>query len=53
MGKIFDQDDENMPFVQIGLNTWPGDPEGATLGRYQEIRIRHLHQVLMKVLSQP
>jgi len=53
MGKIFDQDNENMPYVQIGLKTWPGDPEGATLARYQEIRIRHLHQVLMKVLSLP
>jgi len=53
MGKIFDQDDENMPFVQIGLKTWPGDPDGVTLGRYQEIRIRHFHQVLMKVLAQP
>lgn len=53
MGKIFDQDDENMPFVQIGLNTWPGDPEGMTLARYQESRIRHYHQVLLKVLAQP
>jgi phenylpropionate dioxygenase-like ring-hydroxylating dioxygenase large terminal subunit len=53
MGKIFDQDDENMPFVQIGLNTWPGDPDGATLARYQEIRIRHFHQVLMQVLARP
>ncbi|MET0660760.1 MAG: aromatic ring-hydroxylating dioxygenase subunit alpha [Steroidobacteraceae bacterium] len=53
MGLIFDQDDENMPFVQIGLNTWPGDPEGITLARYQESRIRHYHQALMKVLSRP
>lgn len=53
MGLIFDQDDANMPMVQIGLNTWPGDPEGATLGRYQESRIRHFHQVLMRVLSKP
>lgn len=53
MGKIFDQDDENMPYVQLGMKTWPGDPEGVTLGRYQESRIRHYHQVLMKVLAQP
>ncbi len=53
MGLIFDQDDQNMPYVQIGLKTWPGDPEGATLARYQEIRIRHFHQVLMKVLGTP
>ena len=53
MGKIFDQDDDNMPYVQIGLNTWPGHMEGATLARYQEIRIRHYHQVLMSVLAGP
>jgi len=52
MGKVFDQDDENMPFVQIGMKTWPGDPEGVTLSRYQEIRIRHYHQVLMRKLAQ-
>lgn len=53
MGLVFDQDDENMPDVQIGMKSWPGDPEGATLSRYQEIRIRHYHQVLMKKLGQP
>jgi len=53
MGQVFDQDDQNMPFVQIGLNTWPGDPEGCTLGRYQESRIRHFHQVLAKTLARP
>ena len=39
MGTIFDQDDVNMPQVQIGLKYWPGDPEGLTLARYQESRI--------------
>lgn len=53
MGTVFDQDDENMPFVQIGMKTWPGDPEGATISRYQEIRIRHYHQVLIKKLMGP
>ena len=53
MGKIFDQDDENMPFVHQGMKNWPGDPEGVTLARYQESRIRHYHQVLMKVLARP
>lgn len=53
MGKIFDQDDANMPFVQQGMKNWPGDPEGVTLARYQESRIRHYHQQLMKVLSRP
>jgi hypothetical protein len=53
MGKVFDQDDENMPLVQQGMKNWPGDPEGVTLARYQESRIRHYHQVLMKVLARP
>lgn len=53
MGTIFDQDDQNMPFVQLGMSNWPGDPEGVTLGRYQESRIRHYHQVLMSVLNKP
>lgn len=52
MGEIFDQDDANMPYLQIGLNSWPGDPEGCVLGRYQESRIRHFHQVLGKLISQ-
>lgn len=53
MGTIFDQDDANMPQVHIGMKTWPGDPEGMTLARYQESRIRYFHQVLMKKLAQP
>jgi phenylpropionate dioxygenase-like ring-hydroxylating dioxygenase large terminal subunit len=53
MGLIFDQDDINMPKVQIGMKTWPGDPEGCTLGRYQESRIRHMHHILTKVLAKP
>ncbi|SNC62702.1 Rieske [2Fe-2S] domain-containing protein [Marinobacter sp. es.048] len=53
MGEIFDQDNDNMPFVHLGMKSWPGDPEGVTLGRYQESRIRHFHQVLMKVLGRP
>ena len=53
MGTIFDQDDFNMPYVQTGCHTWPGDPDGLTLARYQESRIRYFHQVLMKTLTQP
>ena len=53
MGLVFDQDDANMPKVQLGLKSWPGDPEGCTLGRYQESRIRFLHQVLERVLAMP
>jgi len=51
LGHVLDQDDFNMPMVQVGLHSWPGDPEGLTLGRYQEIRIRHFHKVLMNVLN--
>ena len=51
LGNIFDQDDENMPFVQIGLKTWPGSRDGVTLARYQEIRIRFLHQLLERKLG--
>ena len=53
MGLIFDQDNDNMPQVQQGMHTWPGDPEGITLGRYQESRIRFFHNVLMRRLQQP
>lgn len=53
MGTIFDQDDVNMPQVQLGMKTWPGDPDGMTLARYQESRIRFFHQVLGRVLAQP
>ncbi|NIB38887.1 aromatic ring-hydroxylating dioxygenase subunit alpha [Pseudomaricurvus alkylphenolicus] len=53
MGLIFDQDDFNMPQVQEGLKTWPGDPDGVTLARYQEMRVRFLHQILTRVMSTP
>lgn len=53
MGLIFDQDDFNMPQVQVGLRSWPGDPDGCTLGRYQESRIRFFHQILSQVLARP
>lgn len=53
MGTIFDQDDQNMPHVHQGMKTWPGDPEGVTLARYQESRIRHFHQLLTKKLAKP
>ncbi len=48
MGKIFDQDDFNMPKVQNGLKAWPADLPGLTLGRYQEQRIRLLHRMVNK-----
>ncbi|GGD79950.1 aromatic ring-hydroxylating oxygenase subunit alpha [Croceicoccus mobilis] len=51
MGEIFDQDDFNMPKVQIGMKQWPDDLAGVTLGRYQESRIRFLHKVLEERLG--
>lgn len=51
MGLIFDQDDVNMPKVQDGLKAWPDDKDGCTLGRYQEIRIRFLHQILDRIIA--
>jgi hypothetical protein len=51
MGLIFDQDDVNMPKVQDGLKAWPDGVSGCTLGRYQESRVRFLHQILARTLA--
>ena len=51
MGLIFDQDDFNMPKVQDGMKAWPSDRAGVTPSRYQEIRIRFLHQILENKLG--
>lgn len=51
MGNIFDQDDFNMPAVQLGMKQWPENVPGVTLGRYQESRIRFLHKVLEERLN--
>ena len=51
MGTIFDQDDFNMPKVHDGMKAWPDEIDGVTLGRYQEIRIRFLHQMVEKWLG--
>jgi phenylpropionate dioxygenase-like ring-hydroxylating dioxygenase large terminal subunit len=49
LAHIFDQDASNLPQVQKGLKA---SKKGAvTLGNYQEVRIRHLHQTLDKYLS--
>lgn len=50
MGEIFDQDDFNMPKVQDGMKTWPDDIH-IVLGRYQESRIRFLHQAVQRRLN--
>jgi phenylpropionate dioxygenase-like ring-hydroxylating dioxygenase large terminal subunit len=51
IGTIFDQDDQNMPQVHDGMKTWPDQVDGCTLGRYQESRIRFLHQILQRKLA--
>lgn len=51
MGNIFDQDDFNMPKVQDGMKSWPDELPGVTLGQYQEIRIRMLHNMVEKWLG--
>jgi len=53
MGTIFDQDDFNMPMVQSGMQMWPDELEGVTLGRYQENRIRFLHRMIETWLGRP
>ena len=51
LGYIFDQDLSNLPNIQTGLR--PANPSHAknTLGRYQESRIQHFHNVLAKTLG--
>lgn len=49
LGHVFEQDMENMPFVQEGLHC--SKTNEVNLGDYQEIRIRQFHQTLDKYLS--
>ena len=51
LGLVFDQDTANMSRVQLGLKTTR--KPGVTLGHYQEVRIRHMHQVLDRYLDAP
>ena len=49
LGLVFDQDTANMSRVQLGLKTMR--KTGTTLAHYQEVRIRHMHQVLDQYLD--
>lgn len=49
LGEVFDQDMENLKFVQEGLKASKTDQ--VQLGNYQEIRIRQFQQTLDKYLS--
>jgi phenylpropionate dioxygenase-like ring-hydroxylating dioxygenase large terminal subunit len=48
---IFDQDMSNLPRIQAGLRGAAPHRAEATLGRYQEQRIQHFHEVLEKTLG--
>ena len=49
LGPVLDQDQANMPQVHAGMRA--SKTGHVSLGNYQEIRIRHLHQTLMKYLA--
>jgi phenylpropionate dioxygenase-like ring-hydroxylating dioxygenase large terminal subunit len=49
LGRIFDQDGANLPFVQRGMMA--SRTGEAVLANYQEVRIRHFHQTLDKYLD--
>jgi hypothetical protein len=49
LAMIFNQDTGNMPRVQRGLHA--SVKPGVTLGNYQEVRIRHYHQELERVVK--
>jgi phenylpropionate dioxygenase-like ring-hydroxylating dioxygenase large terminal subunit len=48
---IFDQDMGNLPNVQRGLHSASADKAQVMLGRYQECRITHFHEVLDQTLG--
>ena len=49
LGEVFEQDMENLPYVQEGLKA--SKTGEVQLGDYQEIRIRQFHQTLEKYLE--
>lgn len=51
LGLIYDQDSAGLAQVQEGLQA--GGPDDIVLAQYQEVRIRHLHQTLMRYVSDP
>jgi len=48
---IFDQDMSNLPRIQAGIRGADPNRAEATLGRYQEQRIQHFHEVLERTLG--
>lgn len=51
LAPVFDQDLANMERVQAGLHSTA--KPGVTLANYQEVRIRHYHQVIDEYLARP
>jgi hypothetical protein len=51
LARVFDQDFSNLPTVQQGIRTAWASGAQCTLGRYQECRIRHLHDVLEAMIG--
>lgn len=49
LGEVFDQDTSNLRRIQQGLKA--SAKSGITLGRYQESRIRHFHQVWERYIN--
>lgn len=49
LGHVFDQDMQNLPFVQEGMEASANGR--IELGNYQESRIRHFHQTMDKYLE--
>lgn len=49
LGRVFDQDDANLPFVQQGLES--GSLDEVTFAEYQETKIRHFHLLLEQWLA--
>lgn len=49
MAEVYDQDTSNMERQQKGF--YASYKRGQTLGNYQEVRIRHLHQTLDRYLA--
>ena len=49
LGDVFEQDMENLPFVQDGMHA--SKTQTIQLGNYQEIRIRQFHDTMDKYLA--
>jgi hypothetical protein len=49
LGNVFEQDMENLPYVQEGLKS--SKTGQVNLANYQEVRLRQFHQTLDKYLT--